>query len=319
MSNVTLYQQSESLILAQENEFSTLAAIHGAVNFKREASYALQILKNNEFTLGVAIKNQDSLKHAILNVASIGLSLSPVHKLAYLVPRGGQVCLDISYQGLLKLATDSQAIMWAIADIVYQKDFYLFNGHGHEVTHKYDPFSKDRGPIIGAYCMAKDYNGEFHVAQMPIDEIYKIRDRSESFKRNSGPWKTDELEMIKKTLIRRGSKSWPKTNTKDDRFAKAITVFDETEQVDTSATPVAQIPEQTESKVNEVVSQIETLIIEKRRDRTKFIDFLGKTFRRKIENLSELSAFESARAISILKNLPLSEPEKEKEPTNETT
>jgi recombination protein RecT len=37
-------------------------------------------------------------------VAAIGITLNPASKLAYLVPRDGMVCLDISYMGLLHRA-----------------------------------------------------------------------------------------------------------------------------------------------------------------------------------------------------------------------
>jgi recombinational DNA repair protein RecT len=51
---------------------------------------------------------------------------------------------------------------------------------------------------------------------MQIDDIYDIRNRSSAWKSGrSCPWKTDEGEMIKKTVIKRAYKLWPKTDRLD--------------------------------------------------------------------------------------------------------
>ena len=44
--------------------------------------------------------------------------------------------------------------------------------------------------------------GDFLTEEMSNDEIYEIRARSEAVKRNSGAWKTDEVEMIRKTVVK---------------------------------------------------------------------------------------------------------------------
>jgi recombinational DNA repair protein RecT len=68
---------------------------------------------------------------------------------------------------------------------------------------------------------------------MSIDECYAIRDRSEAFKKGSGPWKTDEGEMIKKTILKREYKTWPKTD-KSHRMDNAVEIINEHEGVDFS-------------------------------------------------------------------------------------
>lgn len=296
MSNITLYKNAESLVLKQETDFAELAKIHNAVNFKREASFALQILQSNAYTLGIAAKNPDSLKNAILNVAAIGLSLSPVHKYAYLIGRKDAICLDPSYIGLVKLATDSGSIKWAAAELVREKDDFVFNGHGHEPTHKFNPFQKDRGEITGGYCLAKTHNGEFIVVLMPIDDIHKIRAKSESFKKNSGPWITDYEEMCKKTLIRRAYKSWPKTDTRDDRFAKAIKMLDDVDVIDTDPVAVERtVPE--DSELTKTLEQIRGLLTTINRTEEKYVAHLTTVHRRKIEKLDDLTDVEVAQAL----------------------
>lgn len=303
MSNVTLYQKAESLVLKQETEFAELAKIHGAVNFKKEASFALQILQGNSYTLGIAAKNPDSLKNAILNVASIGLSLSPVHKYAYLVPRKDSVCLDISYIGLVKLATDSGSIMWAVAELVRATDDFVFMGHGREPVHKFNPFSSGRGAIVGGYCLAKTHSGEFIVAMMPLDDIMKIRDRSESYKSGkSSPWKTDEEEMMKKTLIRRGSKSWPKTDTRDERFAKAIKDLEEDEIAgmrDVENAKESDVIDETPQKLTE----IRDLLVVIDRSEERYLGHLERVHKRDLKSLEELSSAEIEQSLVELYGL----------------
>ncbi|TNP50108.1 recombinase RecT, partial [Escherichia coli] len=89
-------------------------------------------------------------QNAIINVAAIGITLNPASKLAYLVPRDGMVCLDISYMGLLHLAQSTGSIKWGQCKLVYSNDTYESNGLDSAPTHKYNAFG-ERGSIVGGY------------------------------------------------------------------------------------------------------------------------------------------------------------------------
>src|SRR3569833_439636 len=78
-----------------------------SIRFEREAGFAIQVLQNNDYALGVAMKDKQSVMNAVKNIAAIGISLNPARKQAYLVPRGGKICLDISYIGLIDIAISS--------------------------------------------------------------------------------------------------------------------------------------------------------------------------------------------------------------------
>lgn len=188
-----------------------------SINFERESGFAIQILQNNDFAMKIAMSAKPSLIAAVTNIAAIGISLNPARKQAYLVPRGGKICLDISYIGLLDIAVASGSILWGQAELVRENDAYRRVGMDKEPVHEFEPFGKNRGEIVGAYVVVKLHNGDYLTTNMDIEEIYSIRDRSESWKRNGGgPWKTDEGEMIKKTVIRRAYKLWPKTERLDN-------------------------------------------------------------------------------------------------------
>lgn len=194
-----------------------------SISFEREAGFAIQILTASDYAMRVAMTNRQSVVNAVTNVAAIGLSLNPAKKQAYLVPRDGRICLDISYIGLVELAISSGSVRWAKAEIVRQSDGFTLNGYDKPPEHQFNPFAKDRGEPVGAYVVVKTADGDYLTDVMSTDEINAIRDRSSAWrawveKKKSCPWVTDWTEMAKKTVVKRASKLWPKT----DRLASAI-------------------------------------------------------------------------------------------------
>jgi len=189
----------------------------GVLNFEREAGFAMQVIAGNEYSMRIAMGNRQSVINAVTNVGAIGISLNPAKRQAYLVPRDGKICLDISYMGLLDLAIQSGSIMWGQAELVYTQDRFELHGFDKPPSHARDPFSKERGEITGAYVVVKTRDGDYLTTCMSIDEVFDIRNRSASWKQGQkGPWKTDEGEMIKKTVIKRAYKLWPKTDRLDN-------------------------------------------------------------------------------------------------------
>lgn len=294
------FENVKQLVRLVEPDFNVLAKIHGAVNFEREASFALQLLQDNSYLADIAMSNQDSLKRAILNVAAIGLSLSPVHKLAYLVPRKKQICLDISYRGFVQLATDSGAIKFAMAEVVYERDTFQIQGIGKEPIHIRSPFAADRGEVVGAYCVAKTHDGDFLTTTMSAEEIISVRERSESFKSGkTNPWDTDRNEMIKKTVIRRAYKSWPMTDTRK-RFDQAIDVSIQADPIDLTP-PVATIAEP--DKRAQGLAKIREMLVSLKRTEEKLVEHLVRMCRRNIKKLDELTENEISQAITFLTNV----------------
>jgi recombination protein RecT len=69
------------------------------------------------------------------------------------------------------------------------------------------------------YVVVKTADGEYLTHTMDIASAHAIRNRSAAWKKDqSGPWKTDEGEMVKKTCVKQAYKYWPKT----DRLEKAV-------------------------------------------------------------------------------------------------
>lgn len=228
MSELTLWQGAIKKAEPLFNERNTLKL----VTYSQEASFASQSIKKNSYLAKIAEQRPDTLIDAVINIASIGLSLNPATSHAYLVPRDGVCCLDISYMGLIKLATDSGSIEWAKAQMVYENDTFTYMGVSAEPEHKMNPFSKDRGEFIGCYCIAKTNEGDYLTEMMSADDIYAVRNKSMAYsKSNSGPWVDFFGEMAKKTVIKRASKTWPKSD-KNERLQEAIKVINEHEGID---------------------------------------------------------------------------------------
>ena len=209
-------------INACREDFITLLSDR-SIKFEQEAGFAIQILGNNDYALSVATNNRASVINAVKNIAAIGISLNPAKKQAYLVPRSmgknkpSAICLDISYMGLMDLAMATGSIKWAQAELVRENDGFSRGRFDEPPTHTFNPFSKDRGEIVGVYVVVKTADGDYLTHTMEIGDVYDIRDRSEAWKSYvakkifSCPWVTDAGEMIKKTCVKQAYKYWPKT------------------------------------------------------------------------------------------------------------
>ena len=199
-----------------------------SVNFEREAGFALQILTSSDYAMKIAVTpaGRQSVVNAITNLGAIGLSLNPAKKAAYLVPRDGKICLDVSYRGLIDLAIDTGSIVWAQAHVVYDNEHFQILGYDKPPEHRRDPFSKQKGEIIGAYVVAKTSDGDYLTEAMSVAEMNEIRDRSTAWKawlkdQKKCPWVTDPGEMYRKTVVKRASKYWPR-GEKTARLDQAV-------------------------------------------------------------------------------------------------
>lgn len=194
-----------------------------SVTWAKESQFAIQLFQKNDYLAKTALGNPTSAQNAIINVAAIGITLNPASKLAYLVPRDGMVCLDISYMGLLHLAQATGSIKWGQCKLVYSNDTYESNGLDTAPTHKYNAFG-DRGVVVGGYCTVKTPDGDYLTEEMSLAEIKATEATS---KAKNGPWKNFWEEMARKTIVKRASKYWPRA----DRLDNAIHVINEDEGI----------------------------------------------------------------------------------------
>jgi len=221
MSNTSL-----QLVNAVQGKFVQIAQEHGLVTWQKESQFALQALQTNG-TLATCAP--ETIQNAIINIASVGLTLNPADGYAYLVPEYSKAnsrneCqLRISFKGLIKLATDTGAIKWVKADVVKAADTFEYRGLNEMPEHKMNPFS-DRGESIGVYCVAKTNEDEYLVDMAPWAEVMKAKEAAKT----KMVWDKWPDEMAKKFIIKRASKQWPKTE-KSAALHNAIDVINQVE------------------------------------------------------------------------------------------
>lgn len=210
-------------------KFNEIAANGKHVTWAEESNFAIQALQKNPKLAGCI---PATVQNSVINVAAVGLTLNPALGYAYLVPEAvkqldgvwrDECMLRVSFKGLLKIATDSGSIMLCKAEIVKANDEFVYTGAFSLPEHRMNPFS-DRGATVGVYCAAKTHQGDWIIDVMGLADINKIKAAAKT----KNVWDNWEDEMIKKAIIKRASKQWPKTD-REDRLDKAVAVMNEYE------------------------------------------------------------------------------------------
>lgn len=197
-------------------EFEAMRTDAG-LSFDAEVEWAMQSIEKGDSSIRAALANPEAVYAAVRNIAGIGITLDPAQKLAYLLVRDGKIVLDVSYMGMIAIAVRSHCLAWAQARIVHELDVFELMGYDEPPRHRFNPFKPaERGPVVGAYVVAKTSGGDYLTNTMHVDEINGIRDRSPAWKANQkGPWKTDWSEMAKKTVVKNAYKYWPRSEALD--------------------------------------------------------------------------------------------------------
>ena len=206
---------------------STFDKVADEETFNKEIRFAFQILRGNT-TLQKC--NPETIKNAISNIALTGATLNPALQQAFLIPRnisgvGMSCCLDFSYRGLIKIATDTGSVThWDAVEVFEGDDFGVVQGSENPHIHHIPKFPRDpKAPLIAVYSRATLHNGEKSFLVMEKYEIDDTRNTSQC--PNSPAWMKQYGQMAKKTVMKRHYKTLPQT----DRMSEAIQVINEHE------------------------------------------------------------------------------------------
>lgn len=297
--------QVYELINPLKVEFEQVCA-EPSINFKRESEFAMQIFANNDYLAKIAMANTTSTRSAIMNVAAIGITLNPAQKLAYLVPRKGAICLDISYMGLMHIAQQSGAIKWCQSAIVRKNDQFRREGLDKPPVHIYSEFDtkEQRGEVVGAYVVVKTDDGDYLTHTMRIEDIYSIRDRSEAWKKyktdNSKkcPWVTDEEQMMLKTVVKQAAKYWPRRERLDAAIDYVNTEGEEGINFAAERQPERDITPADIATIKEIN---DVLIAMNKTWDEDLLPLCSRIFRREIRESSELTQIEAVKALGFLR------------------
>ena len=189
---------------ALSDAFNKCITLIGEKEAQREISYAIQIISKNKELQKCSV---DSVIDAIVNGSRANVTLNPNLKLAYLVPRKGVACLDISYMGLITILKKSGGCKYIDAYVVFQDEDFAHNPASGEIRHT--PYyarteaEQKKRIIIGCYSRAVLPSNDVVFCYMPYWEIEKVKRMSGGSSESFSAWNTWEEEMVKKSVIKR--------------------------------------------------------------------------------------------------------------------
>jgi recombination protein RecT len=154
---------------------------------------------------------------AIGKACELGLAAGGVLHRASLIPiynkrkRVMEADLWVEYTGLMDLVRRSGEISSFVARVVHENEEFehYFDASQGEILRHRPCYDSDPGGLRLAYAVAFYKDGRRQIEVMRRDQILKIRDGSRY--NGSGPWKSHEEEMWRKTVIRRICKYLPLT------------------------------------------------------------------------------------------------------------
>jgi recombination protein RecT len=202
-----------------------------------EKSFALQQVMKNEYLAATVVANPLSLVNSMIDVASLGVSLSPTRGHAYLIPENiagrPTVTVVVGYKGLEHLVLSSKSVRSIATELVYANDTFERGIRDGVPYADFKMARGDRGALEGGFCMAKLANGEMHVEWMSVEDIEGCHQAAIKKQKGkdpftwTGPFKP---EMQKKCIVRRASKHW----VLPDNLVAALAMIDKAEPMDFS-------------------------------------------------------------------------------------
>jgi recombination protein RecT len=240
---------------------------------KSELGFAMQIFQQSEYLQRC---DPQSILNAVVNVARTSITLNPVMRLAYLIPRKNRCVLEFSYMGLVAMLRDNGCIKSISAHIVYADEEFEYNIAENKIMHKpnYAETEQEHNSrkIIGCYSRATLPNNEVVYEFMPMWEIEKVKRMSDGSDSKFSAWQTWKDEMIKKSVIKRHFKMLISGNP-TEALSTALAIENENNQITSFTSPSTTSKKSnlmnTFSDLNEVTDNPNQLTIESSLDEPK--------------------------------------------------
>jgi recombination protein RecT len=175
-----------------------------------ERSFALQAINKNE---QLQRCSTESIQSAMLDVAYSGLTLAPSLAHGYLIPYGNTCTFSPGYRGLMHMGFKAGTVKSIQVNLACRNDtiFRVWTDErGRHLQHE-ENMGK-RGEVTHAYCICNlTAGGPPIIEVMGRADLDAVRSASKD-KRTGSVWNIWPAEMMKKAVIRRASKFWPKDN-----------------------------------------------------------------------------------------------------------
>lgn len=188
-----------------------------------------------------------TLESAVLQAASMGLTLNPQKNHCYIIPRRTKrgdpnaaiiAYASPSYRGLSHILVKEGLVRYIRAQVVYNWDYFNYLGPDLRPEYKATVIGKDltqESAAVGVYAIAKTSDGDILCEFMDRAIVQRIRNMSEM--KNGAIWAPDKMwtEGWKKAAIRRFVKTLPDAGViSTPRVDSAIEVLNTNESIDTS-------------------------------------------------------------------------------------
>ncbi len=203
-----------------------------------------------------------SVLGAMMASAALGLEPNTVQQQAFLIPYkqnrkvGDQwvstyECqFQVGYRGFITLGYRSPYIDSMSAEAIHKGDHFK-PMQGSKVFLEYIKSLEERGPLVGAFSHVALKNGRESMCVLPLEEVMKIRGRSETFrallakwenassdgekrkaqqKLDDTPWVLWEDDMAAKSAIKKHAKGLPIASS--DALIAAASIDDKSEILD---------------------------------------------------------------------------------------
>lgn len=205
--------------LKERKEALNSALPVGTVNVDRFMQSAALAITNPKMP-NLRVCSKESIFRSLKEAASYGLELNGTLGQAYLIPYNEKVngkyemtChFQMGYKGLIALARRSNTIKTIAAEPVHENDIFEVQlGMGRSLSHKID-IMKERGDIIGYYCLVELCNGGSQFKVMSKKDVENHRNKfSKAYdaKDPNNIWNKNFDAMALKTVVIQALKLCP--------------------------------------------------------------------------------------------------------------
>lgn len=152
---------------------------------------------------------QSTIASAIKVLSELGLEPGGTLGLAYLIPYGRDLTVQIGYKGLCALALRSGMVRSITADVVYQSEvdqgLFSFTRGPVSVRHE-GSLSVDRtdpDQLVAAWCRIELMTDGVLIDVLTKAEIHARRAKSAAWQNPTSPWQQYTAAMWRKTALRK--------------------------------------------------------------------------------------------------------------------
>jgi len=196
-------------------------------NADKYARQAIMLFSQNE---NLQQCSAISIITAIMTASALGLDLTPQLGQCYIIPyknnklvgpndwkKVWEAQFQLGYRGTIALAQRSGTVSRIHADVVREKDTFIYSKGLHPTLEHQESEEEDRGDITHVYAVANFTNGGYAFEVWPAakviahakrfsqsyykDEYVKGKKTGNKIENPNSPWHKDFESMAKKTLI----------------------------------------------------------------------------------------------------------------------